>query len=299
MSRSSIVLPLTGPQIKARLSDGTNGHVLTMVAGLAAWAAAGGAAGDLLAVLVNSEVSVTTGTTLTSGAFGKMHVCSGTTADYTVGLPAVSGNAGKFIGFRMDAGLTKIVTLDANSSETIDGSLTRLMWSSETAILLCDGTTWTKIAGKTNPREYIVESSGGQSILNNTITRIAMDTVLRGPASALSSERVYPQRPGTYAVSALITYEYAGNIAGKQAYCGVCLNADTTFDDAPAVIAITPWAYNGSNSYSAVGVATPSVVIAAGDYLAVTGIQDAGVTATTRSPSVVRPNLCVRESPVW
>ena len=75
----------------------------------------------MLATLVNAEGAISGATTLISTALGKMHACSGTAADYTVGLPAVSVSAGKFIGFRMVPVLTKFVTLDGNASELIDG----------------------------------------------------------------------------------------------------------------------------------------------------------------------------------
>jgi hypothetical protein len=103
---------------------------------------------DFLAKLHDAEISVTGAVTAT---IGRMHVCSGTSADYTVTLPAASGNTGKFIGFRMASGLTKLVTLDGNSAETIDGLTTRIMRFNESAILFCDGSNWFKVAGRSVP----------------------------------------------------------------------------------------------------------------------------------------------------
>lgn len=110
--------------------------------------APGGGGGDMLSVLTSAEIAVTTTATLT---IGRMHVCSGTSADYTVTLPAAAGNAGKFVGVRMSTALTKLVTVDGNGSETIDGSTTRILWAGESAILMCDGTGWTKVAGLSIP----------------------------------------------------------------------------------------------------------------------------------------------------
>lgn len=120
----------------------------TAYSGNGAWLLVDAMSADLLSPLRQSEVSVTGATTAT---IGRMHVCSGTSADYTVTLPAVTGNAGKMIGFRMSSALTKLVTLDGDGAETIDGATTRVMWAGEAAILLCDGTGWKKIAGKTIP----------------------------------------------------------------------------------------------------------------------------------------------------
>ena len=101
-----------------RLAKGTDGQVLTLESGLPSWATASGW-GD--AIDWANPVSVTTAANLT---IGKHHVCYGTTADYTVTLPAVSGNAGKLLSVEMSGTLTKLVTLDGNASETIDGATT-------------------------------------------------------------------------------------------------------------------------------------------------------------------------------
>ena len=78
--------------------------------------------GDLLATLVNTEVSITGTVGLSSAHFSIMHVCSGTTTDYTVTIPSPIGNAGKLIGFRMANSvlpsglpLTKKVTISAGN----------------------------------------------------------------------------------------------------------------------------------------------------------------------------------------
>lgn len=151
-----------------------------------------------------TEVSVTGATTLTSTAFGKMHVCSGTSADYTVGLPAASGNAGKVIGFRMADALTKLVTLDANAAELIDGATTRVMWAQESAILLCDGTGWTKVAGKTRPMIAAMRETANQSIPTSTTTTLTMSVTDKdiGGMADLTNERINIRRAGTYFVVA-------------------------------------------------------------------------------------------------
>lgn len=81
---------------------------------------------DLLSTLVNTEVSITAATTAT---ISKMHVCSGTSANYTLGLPSPSGNTGKLLGVRMSPNLTKLVTLDAGAGVTIGGKSTTLSGS--------------------------------------------------------------------------------------------------------------------------------------------------------------------------
>jgi hypothetical protein len=173
----------------------------------------GGTGGDMLSTLVNTEISVTGATTAT---IGTMHVCSGTSADYTVTLPAASGNAGKLIGFRMASGLTKLVTLDGNASETIDGALTRIMWANETAILYCDGTTWTKISGKSIPMFCTMSRNTSLSIAASTVTRVPLNNTLfdnSGRLADLTNTRINIQRPGYYDIDAMLTYNnMTGNV---------------------------------------------------------------------------------------
>ena len=148
----------------------------------------------------SAEVSVTAATTLTTTAFGKMHVCSGTAADYTVGLPAASGNAGKIIGIRISNACTKLITLDANDSESIDGAATRVMWAGESAILLCDGGGWTKIAGKSIPMVCKLTANAVQSIPSSTTTTARLDAVVIDNAGLgnIPSNNITIRRGGTY-----------------------------------------------------------------------------------------------------
>ncbi|CAB4158607.1 hypothetical protein UFOVP713_13 [uncultured Caudovirales phage] len=154
--------------------------------------------------VITSAVSVTGATTLGSSAFGKLHQCSGTSADYTVTLPAVSGNAGKIIGFQMSTALTKLVTLDGNASETIDGATTRVMWAGETAILYCDGTAWTKIGGKTIPMIAGQTVSTTQSVATSTLVKKTLGTSTNSNCPASMNEtgnsRIVIARGGNYMV---------------------------------------------------------------------------------------------------
>lgn len=180
----------------------------------------GGGSGDMLSTLLSAEISITGTATLTGSAFGKMHVSTGTTADYTITLPAATGNAGKLIGFRMAPALTKIVTVDANASELIDGATTRVMWANEVAVLLCDGTSWTKIAGKSIPIAATATRVSAQSIASGVVTTIDLDTAAYDPASIidLGTDRITIKRPGTYSVVFKSVGPASGSGASRQAY---------------------------------------------------------------------------------
>jgi hypothetical protein len=100
------------------------------------------AALDLKQNAILTSVSVTGAITLDGTAFGKMHICSGTAADYTIGLPTAVGNSGKTIGFKAANALTKIVTIDGNGSETLNGLLIRAIGGGGSFVLLSDGANW-------------------------------------------------------------------------------------------------------------------------------------------------------------
>jgi hypothetical protein len=88
-----------------------------------------------------SPVSVTGAISLTSTAFGKIHICTGTSADYTVNLPTAVGNEGVII-FKGAAALTKVVTIQGTGGQTIDGESDRKIASTGMISLLSDGANW-------------------------------------------------------------------------------------------------------------------------------------------------------------
>ena len=121
-------------------------------------------------------VSVTGAVTLDATAFGKMHIVTGTSADYTVDLPTAVGNGGKSIGFVCSSALTKLVTIDANSTETIEGDLVKKIWAKETLVLVSDNTNW--IVGNYRQRRMFCELfRSAFSIPNNAATKFLYTTV--------------------------------------------------------------------------------------------------------------------------
>lgn len=178
----------------------------------AACGSGSGGSGDLVAALVNTEVSITGAATLTNSDFAKMHVASGTTSNYTIPLPAVASNGGKLMGFRMSGALTKLVTLQGNSTELIDGQNTRVMWANESAILYCDGTSWHKIAGRSLPMIATADQSAygggsGQSITTGTVTVVDLDTSIDDNTGAMvdtTNDKIIIKRPGIYQISAAV-----------------------------------------------------------------------------------------------
>jgi hypothetical protein len=271
---------------------------------VANWRAATSGTSDLVTVGPN-EVSITGATTLTSTAFGLIHVCSGTSADYQVDLPSASGNAGRIITIRMSNALTRFVTIAGAGGALIDGQATRLMWAQESAILMCDGTNWTKIGGKSRPMVFSGENGAGITVANATNVPISIATILQNNTGLMNDTvssivvcRI--RRAGVYALSALATLNRSGSFAGFEAYSMIFLNATTSLATAPAMLAVVPTAIDagGLNTYAHVNYAVTRT-LAANDYLCLGTFQNTGGNMTTRTVNVVRPNISVTEIPNW
>jgi hypothetical protein len=211
----------SGTLATARIGSGTPAASKYVDGGTGAWTTLpSGGSGDWFATLTNAEVSITGATTLTSAAFDHLHTCSGTTANYTVTLPAVSGNAGKFVAFRMAATLTKFVTLAGNAAEAIDGSNTRILWANETAVLYCDGTAWTKVGGKSIPMAAVMALSataGAATFAGSTNYVIPYDVVLTDNTGAMAdttNHKITVVRGSVYLCSIFVRWN---SLPGNQA----------------------------------------------------------------------------------
>lgn len=175
-------------------------------------------AGNLL--LGAGEVSVTDAVEAT---IGRMHVCSGTAADYTVTLPAAAGNANKLIGFRMSPLLTRFVTLvgydePGTGTGSIDHASSRVLWANESAILFCDGADWFKVAGKTIPLTAIAAPSGTTAVNALTNTRIVLNTSVSDPSTRMvdtSGGSIGVKRSGTYKATAQVRYNNTASAAPR------------------------------------------------------------------------------------
>lgn len=96
---------------------------------------------NILELYSLSTVSVTGAISLDATALNKIHLCLGTSADYTVDLPTAVGNLGLII-FKGINALTKVVTIAGISAQTIDGEANRKISSCGMIALMSDGSNW-------------------------------------------------------------------------------------------------------------------------------------------------------------
>lgn len=232
---------------------------------------------------LNGENSIT-GTA--TAVIGRLNVCSGTSANYTVALPPVSGNAGKYIGFRMAAGLTKLVTLDGDGTETIDGSTTRVMWAGETALLYCDGSTWTKMAGKSVPMSCSMSRTTTKTISASTESLVEMNAIANEAPAGLgnaTSGRITVARPGNYSVATAGAMLLSANSGNNQVYPRQN-GAKVEF------LGLMP----GLNGQYVGPTSTHSIYAAASDYFEMGAYSDVSATFSANTPLLV-----VLEIPQW
>lgn len=161
-----------------------------------------------------NEVAITGAATLSSTAYGKTHVITGTSADYTITLftPATA-DLGKIIGFRVSTAGTKLYTLDAASTETIDGELTFRLSRNDVVYLKAiatSGNTWQIVGYRMGKASCRVFHNAAQSIANITLVPLAFNSE-RFDTDTLhdtvtNNTRLTCKTPGRYHVFANLAY---------------------------------------------------------------------------------------------
>lgn len=221
-----------------------------------------------------TETAITTGVTLTE--YGKSYVCSGTSANYTVVLPTAVGNAGATISFRMAEGLTKLVTIDGASSETINGQTTRILWAGETCTLRSDNTNWQVLHGKSRPMAasmYMAASS--QTIETGAGEIVLLDTTSVDNTALMANTSTHLLtilRPGYYTVSIQGLYAVATVAPTLMEVIALKNGTDIVAQGVmPGIL----------TDYSAPNSVAGAVLLAAGDTLQLNALQNATAQSQT------------------
>ena len=255
------------------------------------------ALGDMLSALLNVESTISGVSSPTT--FDTMYLCSG--SSYTISLPtSLTGKKNSLMGFRMDPGLTGMVTLDAGAGHLIDGQRYRLMRANEVALLKAntDETNWTKIAGKTIPLSSSIGFSTNQTFNAATYTLLTWSTSLSndGPSAQqdLANYKLVIQRPGKYIVT-MTGIGGTNNGSANRFFCEVYKNGADQFLNAVSLAA-------NQNQEVVVSLPAPTAYIA-GDYLQPYGYYSAGLYATTvfynDSANPIYNMLSILEVPTW
>lgn len=234
--------------------------------------------------LSGSEIAITDTAT---GNIGRFHRCTGNNTDYTVTLPALSGNAGKQICFIMDSSLTKLVTIKGSGSELIDGQNTRIMWSGESCILRVNDACnmWEKIGGKSIPMCANIYSSNSQSMSSGVTTKILYNAILYdiGTIVRLSNNDIFIKRPGVYAMDCQVRVDCA---ALTQVTTSLVSSSQGNLVDSETR-GVNPSSNCSTNRY-----------LTASEYIYVLGSQWVGTTRDVYAgPSLTF--LAVSELPTW
>jgi hypothetical protein len=155
------------------------------------------------------------------------------------------------------------------------GSQTRVMWTGESAILYCDGTSWIKVWGITVPMKASIYPTANQTFASGALTKITIGALSddTGLMASIAGGDITTLRPNEYDVRAQIMYN-SNNASSCLAECHVY---DITQGSARLChTGITCGA--GSNASPMTGI---RVTLAAGDHIELWGCYYGGSFATT------------------
>lgn len=240
--------------------------------------------GNALSPVFGNEVVAVTGAA--TAKWGCEHLCTGTSADYTLTLPTAVGHYGEQLFVRMGTAstLTKIVTIDGNSSETVAGATTRKMWSNETAMFKSDGANIIRVGGILIAMYAKLTRVTSQTLTGSTYTAVTFT------AQSSGTPQMWDSGNGRISIVRPEEYECVGEgfITGisAAAYFGIMNNsADPGAGDQVAANAGTAQKYF-----------TRDLTCAAGDYVVATIYGDG---SPVLAANTLTAKLLVRERLTW
>lgn len=202
-------------------------------------------------------------------------LCDATAAGFTVNLPTAASfyeattttTGGILIIKKIDASLN-VVTIDGNSTETIDGSLTQALFiQSQSIILQSDGTSWRVLSGGTKGRIIGSVTTYNNADVTfgavNTATPILFNTnsIVQGAlthSTSVNTSRITTSQPGILQII-VNNQVYKGAAGTEQIYFWFRKNGVDIADSG-----YTMQLNNGEND---VFVINSTFNLAAGDYI--------------------------------
>lgn len=255
--------------------------------------------------LVPDDVSIFGASSLSSGAYGSNHVCSGTTANYTIHLPLTTvADTGKLIHFRMApyGTLTRFVTLVGSIAtspfQLIDGKASRIMWAGETVTLRSTGSGWSKIAGRSVPLKGKATNISGDGAgyvqqiptfapTTVNLVEVEFDNSLSMVNTTVPANRINIRRSGTYSIHGCVYWNGAAGWIASRVFGRIHKNGvGIAFSESNAQAGTYP-ANNPSTSAE----------LNAGDFLQLVAYQNSG--APIPLENYASCSLSVVEIPDW
>ncbi len=276
-----------------RLAKGTDGQVLTVVAGVPAYADASGGSAT---IDWTSPVVVTDTATL---VYGKHYIVAVTAADKTLTLPEITAaDYGKMIVVEIAAATTKLITIDGYATQAIDGTATRAMWASEVAQLVATANGWAKIGGKSIPMSCKLRPSAGQLFESSVEVLINCDTNLSANSLMASTDNYKSicRRQGTYIARAGLQYNNTNVSTTNRLFAYFAINGAIQYEQA---VSSTVYA----SSYFAIST-TGFFSLAAGDFVQLYGYYSTGSFTTKtvlgyNDAPTSGSSLSLQEVPSW
>jgi hypothetical protein len=174
------------------------------------------------------------------------------------------------------------------------------MWAGESAILLCDGSNWFKIAGKSIPMTASAYRDASQSISDNTWTKINIDTAVVNNTGLMldttTNYRITIPRTSQYSITTQVGFQAASSVIDE-----IAVLAEVNRSGSVLTGTLYAYAATCTRNVGANGAPTGQQVgaLTAGDIVELACLQLSGVSQNLALYTNVKNILTVVETPTW
>ncbi|WP_035675118.1 hypothetical protein [Bradyrhizobium liaoningense] len=238
----------------------------------------------------SAVVNLTSASTLTSAAFGKLHLITGVTA-FTTTLPTAVGNAGKMMAFIVGpaASATKLFTLSTPAGSIGRSGSSIVMWASESVLLRSNGADWQVLEGKQHPFIGTLVRNTNASLSTGVAVPFGFLSASGDPTGlnlAYDGSKFIAPRAGRYSFS-LYAYQTSTGASSNQNWIGNLAGTQLS----------GVFQYTGPVNAGSVG-GTEHLTVAAGD--AICGVAQVNGTGPVVAAATIAAKLSFSEIlPSW